>query len=254
MPVPSRPSPRRRRPAPRLPPEQRREQLLDTTLELITDARSFDGISMEAIARAAGVTKPVVYDFFKNRGELLAGLIEREEQRSLQELAAAIPAPPWLDQDPDDVLVQAIETFLDAVQANPRRWILILTPVEGTPEEIRSKVTEIRESVVHLATSLLRVGLHVRRSTADIDLDLVARMLVGNAEEGARLMLQHPEEYPRERLLGFVRWMASIVPREAAYPVSVAESLSTLPADDPVRVMLAAEAAPEIVARPDDAS
>ncbi|MGX6448842.1 TetR/AcrR family transcriptional regulator, partial [Patulibacter sp. S7RM1-6] len=249
MPAAPRPTPRRRRPAPRLPPEQRREQLLDTTLELVTDARSFDGVSMEAIARAAGVTKPVVYDFFKNRGELLAGLIEREEQRTLQELAAAIPAPPWLDQDPDDVLVQAIETFLDAVQANPRRWTLVLTPVEGTPEEIRSKVTEIRESVVHLATSLLRVGLNVRGSTMDIDVDLVARMLVGNAEEGARLMLQHPDEYPRERLLGFVRWMAGIVPRGAAYPVSVAESLASLPPDDPARAMLAG-GAPGIAPRP----
>ncbi|CAB4945791.1 unannotated protein [freshwater metagenome] len=232
----------RRRPAPRLPPEQRREQLLDTTLELVTDARSFDDVSMESVARAAGVTKPVVYDFFANRGELLAGLIEREEQRTLVELASAIPAPPWLDQDPDDVLKQAIETFLDAVQKNPRRWILILHPVEGTPEEIRAKVEHIREGIVRLATDLLGVGLAVRQSSTDIDLDLVSRMLVGNAEEGARLMLQRPDDYPRERLLGFVDWMTSIIPRAAPYPVSLQRTLSELDADDPIRLLIAERA------------
>lgn len=233
----------RRRPAPRLPPAERRDQLLDTTLELVTDARSFDDVSMESVARAAGVTKPVVYDFFANRAELLAGLIEREEQRTLVELASAIPAPPWLDQDPDDVLKQAMETFLDAVQQNPRRWMLILHPVEGTPEVIRHKVEEIREGVVHLAKDLLEVGLAVRRSATDIDLDLVSRMLIGNAEEGARLMLQRPEDYPRERLLGFVDWMTRIIPREAPYPVSLQATLEELAADDPLRLLIARRAA-----------
>lgn len=232
----------RRRPAPRLPPEQRREQLLDTTLELVTDARSFDDVSMESVARAAGVTKPVVYDFFANRGELLAGLIEREEERTLAELASAIPAPPWLDQDPDDVLKQAIETFLDAVQRNPRRWLLILHPVEGTPEEIRAKVEHIREGIVRLATDLLGVGFAVRQSSTDIDLDLVSRMLVGNAEEGARLMLQRPDEYPRERLLGFVDWMTTIIPRAAPYPVSLQRTLTELGPDDPIRLLIAERA------------
>jgi AcrR family transcriptional regulator len=233
----------RRRPAPRLPPAERREQLLDTTLELVTDVRSFDDVSMESVARAAGVTKPVVYDFFANRAELLAALIEREEQRTLAELTSALPLPPFLDQDPDDVLKQALVRFLDAVQATPRRWTLILHPVEGTPEEIRAKVEQIREGVVRLARDLLTIGLAVRRSSDAIDVDLVTRMLVGNAEEGARLMLQHPEDYPRERLLGFVDWMTSIVPRAAPYPVSLQQTLSELPGDDPLRLLIARRAA-----------
>jgi len=194
---------------------------------------------MESVARAAGVTKPVVYDFFRNRAALLAALIEREEQRTLVELAAAIPSPPWMDDDPDDILIQAIETFLDAVERNPRRWTLILHPVDGTPSEIRDKVEQIREGVVGMASSLLEVGLRVRDSPTDVDRDLVSRMLVGNAEEGARLMLQRPDDYPRERLLRFTRWLTGRIPRGAAYPVSLRERLEQLPAEDPLRAMIA---------------
>ncbi|MDX8151519.1 TetR family transcriptional regulator [Patulibacter brassicae] len=233
-----RPPARRRRPAPRLPPEERREQLLDTTLLLVTSEQSFDSVSMEAVARAAGVTKPVVYDFFANRAELLAALLEREEQRTLAELAEAIPSPPWMDTDPDDVLVTALETFFRAVQGNPSRWLLILHPAEGAPPEIRSKVVEIREGVVQLGRELLTIGLAVRRSPDDIDVDLLTRLVIGNAEEGARLMLVHPDRYSPDRLLTFTRWLMAQVPREAPYPTSMSkamaemESAAAAPADD----------------------
>ncbi len=188
---------------------------------------------MESVARAAGVTKPVVYDFFANRGELLAALLEREEQRTLSELAEAIPSPPWLDIDPDDVLLHAIGTFLDAVQRNPSRWLLILHPAEGSPEEIRHKVEEIREGIVQLAKELLTIGLTVRgSSTTEIDVDLLTRLLIGNAEEGGRLMLLHPAEYAPERLLAFTKWLMGTVPRSSPYPTSMSAAMAELAGTD----------------------
>ncbi|MGE4426327.1 MAG: TetR/AcrR family transcriptional regulator [Solirubrobacteraceae bacterium] len=208
-----------------MPPAERREQLLDATLELITRERSFEPVSMEAVAREAGVTKPVVYDLFANRTILLSALIQREERHTLHELAGAIPQGPWLEADPDDVLVDAVATFLDAVQRNPRRWLLVLHPLEGTPSEIRDKVEEIREGLVQLVTELVTIGLAVRRTPGDPDVDLLTRMLIGNAEEGARMLLTKPDEYPPERLLGFIRWWISVVPREAPHPASLATAI-----------------------------
>ena len=52
-------APAKRPYAPRLPPEERREQLLDAAMGLIID-EGYGGVSMEGIARRAGVTKPVV--------------------------------------------------------------------------------------------------------------------------------------------------------------------------------------------------
>ena len=59
---PADPTARHRRPyAPRLPPEERREQLIDAALEVILE-RGYARISIEAIARTAGITRPVVSD------------------------------------------------------------------------------------------------------------------------------------------------------------------------------------------------
>src|SRR6476659_7747573 len=80
----------RRRYAPRMPPEQRREQLIDAALSVILE-QGYGGVSIEAIARAAGVTRPVIYDHFPNLGTLLRALIEREESCALAQLAEVVP-------------------------------------------------------------------------------------------------------------------------------------------------------------------
>ena len=83
-----------RRPyAPRLPPAERREQLIDAALGLIID-QGYAGVSIEAVARVAGVTRPVVYDHFPNLGRLLAALVEREEKYAVAQLEMIVPESP----------------------------------------------------------------------------------------------------------------------------------------------------------------
>src|SRR6202161_4621469 len=95
--------PRRRRPsAPRMAPEQRERHLIDAALEVILE-QVYPRISMEAIARAAGITRPVVYDHFPNLNRLLHAVIEREERISLAQLADVVPENPG-DHDPGELL------------------------------------------------------------------------------------------------------------------------------------------------------
>ena len=83
-----------RRPyAPRLPREERREQLLDAALAVI-DREGYAGASIDAIAREAGVTRPVVYSAFENLADLLYTLLDRHEQRALTQLLEALSAEP----------------------------------------------------------------------------------------------------------------------------------------------------------------
>jgi AcrR family transcriptional regulator len=61
----------------RLSPEARKKQLLDTAREMIVR----DGLqhfTMEALARSAGVTAPLVYNYFSSRQMLLQSLLVQE--------------------------------------------------------------------------------------------------------------------------------------------------------------------------------
>lgn len=59
----------------RLPAAARRRQLLDSALDVFA-ARGFHGASMNEVAEAAGVTKPVLYQHFASKRKLFVELLE----------------------------------------------------------------------------------------------------------------------------------------------------------------------------------
>src|SRR3954452_24496480 len=79
--------------SPRMRSAERREQLLDVTLDLVVE-RGFHAVTIEAIAQGAGVTRPIVYKQFTDLSGLVEALIDREEHRAITQLARAIPDTP----------------------------------------------------------------------------------------------------------------------------------------------------------------
>jgi AcrR family transcriptional regulator len=189
---------RRRRPyAPRLPPAERREQLIDAALSVIVQ-QGYSGVSIEAIARAAGVTRPVIYDHFPNLGRLLHALIEREEHVSLAQLEEVVPEDPG-ERDPIELLAGSVKRFLDAVVSRPATWRIILLPLEGTPALVREHVERNRARIIERFEQLVRWAVHQRKLPADLDVELSARAIHDLAEQAGRMVLTDPERYSPER-------------------------------------------------------
>ena len=63
--------------SPRLSADARREQILDVAINVFGRA-GYYGASMNDIADAAGVTKPVLYQHFDSKGELYSALLGDE--------------------------------------------------------------------------------------------------------------------------------------------------------------------------------
>jgi AcrR family transcriptional regulator len=176
----------------------------------------YGGASMEAVAREAGVTKPVVYDAFGGRGEMLRALLEREENRALQEVAWAVPALPE-DRDPDQVLAEGMLVFLRAVKAHPDPWRLILLPVDGTPDVVREHVERGRQAVFEQLQELVTWGLERRGGPAGLDPEIAAHAIRSLGEQAARLVLTEPTRFTPERLGTFIaRLMAGLQRGEGA--------------------------------------
>ena len=76
---------------PRMTAEARREQLLDAAKAVVAD-HGFHGVSIEAVARGAGITRPIVYRHFDDLAALLDALVERETLRALVQLREVLPA------------------------------------------------------------------------------------------------------------------------------------------------------------------
>ncbi len=168
--------------ATRMSGEQRREQLLDATKAIVV-ADGFHAVSIEAVARAAGITRPIVYGHFDDLGGLLEALVERESRRALEQLPETY-----------DDLLGALDAYLRAVRDDPDTWRLVLMPQAGAPRLLHERIAAGRAAVIaRLAGS----------GVALPDPELSAHMLSAYADEAARLVL---EGYEIERVLALTRW------------------------------------------------
>ncbi|MFI5122047.1 MAG: TetR/AcrR family transcriptional regulator [Vicinamibacteria bacterium] len=188
----------------RMSAEQRREQLLDVTKEIVGE-QGFHAVSIEAVARRAGITRPVVYGHFGDLAGLLEAMVEREGERALAQLDEVLPSSAPEDGDPRRDLLAALRGYLEAVRADPVTWRLVLMPPEGAPAILRERISAGRDAIVAALAEVVRPGLGPGAESPDPE--LTARTLSAVSDEAARLLLTDPERYPIERLLVHADWL-----------------------------------------------
>ena len=177
----------------------------------IVAEHGFHAVSIEAVAREAGITRPVVYGHFADLNALLRALVDREGERALAQLAAFLPTD-LAEGDAREKLLAGMRGYLEAVQADPVTWRLVLMPPEGAPEVLRERVESGRAAVVAaLAAAVGESGAPGRESP---DPELTARMISVLSDEAARLVLVDPERFPPERILAQTRWLVELMPVE----------------------------------------
>lgn len=180
--------------------QDRRRQLLDVSRDLV-NTDGFDGLTVEAVARKAGVTRPVVYDLFGDLDGLVTALIDREQQIALAPLLNLVGHGDPTESTLEDFLERALTGFLEAVHADKQTWQLVLMPPQRVSEPIRRRFHDSRELLAARLTQLVRWGFESRGGPTDLDWDLLGRLVVAAGEDAARLTLLNPRRYKPERLV-----------------------------------------------------
>ena len=187
---------------PRMTAVKRREQLLDAT-KAIVDRFGFHAVSIEAVAREAGITRPVVYGHFDDLNALLEALVERESARALGQLKD-VPTDLAVG-DARDQLLAGLRSYLRAAEADPVTWRLVLMPPEGAPDVLREHIERGRAAIVAQLAEAVRPGLGQGRPSPDPE--LTALTFSSLADDAARLLLTQPDDYPVERIMVHAEWL-----------------------------------------------
>ena len=183
---------------------ERREQLLDVTKTLVGE-QGFHDLSIEAIAKRAGITRPVVYAHFEDLDKLLAAMLQREALRALTQLGAIMPEELPAGGERKQALLGALRGYLEAIESDPVTWRLVLMPPEGAPHMLREQVERGRDAIVATLAKVVGPGIAPQRPSPDPH--LTARLLSALSDEAARLLLSDPEEYPIARLMRHAEWL-----------------------------------------------
>ncbi|QIS10803.1 TetR/AcrR family transcriptional regulator [Nocardia arthritidis] len=180
--------------APRMAPEQRRAQLLDAALRIIVE-QGIHKVSMDAVARSAGVTRPVVYSQFTDTDDLLRSSLEREEQLARQQLSDIVPLRPTGDPAAD--VLRYLAGFLRAVTEAPDRWRAAFVLVDSATPYFRRRMEHWRRELVTALEDF------VRAATTDLDVAMTARAIDALVWNAGRLTLAEPGEFPPARVIAY---------------------------------------------------
>ncbi|GAA2067488.1 TetR family transcriptional regulator [Streptomyces albiaxialis] len=111
--------------------ERRRQELLEAADKVVL--RDGPGASMNAIAAEAGITKPILYRHFGDKGGLYRALAVRHTDALLDALRAALDAP----RDRRERVEATLDTYLAAIEARPQVYRFLMHPAEDSPASER---------------------------------------------------------------------------------------------------------------------
>lgn len=188
--------------------------VLDAALHLFVE-QGYRGTSMEGIADAAGVTKPVVYRCFPNKQELFRALLEREEQRLLGEVGAAVPSSLG-PGDLEAVLGAGFAALFNAARSAPDSWRIVFVSEHGAEPAIARRVKRARAAVVKRLTEMTQPLLEeMGVAEAARKAPVLSEVVAGVAESGVRLLLTDGCEWTPEDLAAFLARLVARGPAAA---------------------------------------
>jgi len=145
----------------------RRQELLDAADRIVQ--RDGPAASMAAIAAEAGITKPVLYRHFGDKGGLYAALADRYTEQLLGELRTALAA----GRSRRDRVERTINAYLAAIESAPQVYRFLVHSDEAAPAQ-----SQVRSFTRRLA-ALLAEGITAETGVPALRAQAWAHGIVG---------------------------------------------------------------------------
>jgi AcrR family transcriptional regulator len=114
-------------------------------------ARGFHGTSMEQIATAAGISKPMLYRYFGSKEGLYAAYV----RTSGRQLVDSVRAQETRGEAPEVRLRAGIQAFLSYVEAHRSGWTVLHGETTApTDAQIAREVAELRGRIIRMLITL----------------------------------------------------------------------------------------------------
>jgi AcrR family transcriptional regulator len=158
---------------------ERRAQLLDVARRVFGTS-GFHAVSMETVAKEAGVTKPILYDHFPSKKELYLALIDADLSVLQERVRVALDSP----SGNRERIRASFQAYFDFVDEHAEGFRLLMQEAVGAEDVFRERVAGVRDQILSEVADLI-----VRESQGRLDrehADTVALALVGMVETVAQ--------------------------------------------------------------------
>lgn len=168
-----------------LGPERRRPQVLAAALDIAAE-HGIGAVTMAAVSARMGVSRPVVYDCYPGRGEVLAALLDRETEVTVSRLLAILP--PLKTGSVEQIFVDGFRSLLADVLQRPASWRIIYA---DDPDPVVVKAVSRGRAQISARVAAVMRPLFERWQVHDADraAPVLTEVFLGICETAVQMML-----------------------------------------------------------------
>jgi AcrR family transcriptional regulator len=181
----------------RLPAQQRRAQLLAVATEVFAE-RGFHATSMDEVAEAAGVTKPVLYQHFPSKRALYRELLDDVDAQLVSSLVAATTSA----STGRERVQEGFAAYFRFVATNRAAFRLLFGASVRNDAEFAVVAERTIERVADLVADLIEID------AAPEHRSVLAHAIVGMAEATSRRLGSEDTDEDPDRLASWLAEMA----------------------------------------------
>lgn len=171
------------------------QQILEAALDLFAH-QGYHNTTISQIAKRAGVSKGLIYNYFSSKEDLVGGIIKQAMDTG-EEIMSTMKDP---SLDPYEAVDRSIDEIFDLVQENPTYWKLLMSL--SFQEEILMQFEPLLrkqefKNLEHLTELLGRIGAKNPQMEA---------MYLSALLDGILLHYIHfKDQYPLEQMKAFLK-------------------------------------------------
>ena len=186
-----------------VPRPEREDQILAVAVDEFA-ARGYAGASMIDIARRAGISKPLVYQYFGSKDGLYLTCLHDVAGRLLARLETAELAV-------DDTIasrIHPLRAVFEALEPQRNAWLLLFDASVPQTGEIATAAAEYRRRTTDIAAAGSARFLRARGIRSKLDVAALTQLWMGVVDSLVMWWLAHPAESAQDmvercgRLLG----------------------------------------------------
>ena len=162
------------------------EQTLEAAHSLFAE-RGYAAVTMDEIAAAVGVTKPLLYNYFGNKERLYIACMERAGDALIATIAATVDET----ANPGDALGAGVRAFFAFLDSDRSAWAVLFDETLPRAGEIAERVAAYRGQIIDLVTgSIMGQVPPSMRKAAKVEVEALSEALLGAAEALAHWWLR----------------------------------------------------------------
>jgi AcrR family transcriptional regulator len=175
--------------SPRLTATARREQVLDVALAVF-GRNGYHHTSMNDVAEAAGVTKPVLYQHFDSKRDLYLALIDEVGNRLLTAISRATADA----RDGKEATELGYRAYFRWVASDHDSFMLLFGGGVRQDDEFRDAIRRITSTAADAVAPLIAVDIKAEHRRT------LAHALVGLAEGASRRLVERGEDFDPDEI------------------------------------------------------